>query len=179
MLEVLNTEFRLILAFGSNLGNLEQNLLTALDFFNQSDPSFMLLKQSKLYLTAPFPNSAYSTQYQDDYLNFVCDIQTNESPFDFYKNFIVPIEDQLGHSRDAKWKPRCLDVDILFSAFNTHDDFKKCTPIIVQNSGFCIPHKGVLNLERVVIKNLLKNELNLDDECFKCHFNLVYQNEKK
>lgn len=175
----MNSKFRLILAFGSNLGDLRQNFLTALDFFHHSGSGFSICKQSAWHRTSPFQSSSYQVKNHNDYLNFVCDVVVHENPIDFYRNFIVPIEDQIGHSREQKWMPRSLDVDILLSAYHVHSRFDQCTPLIVQTPDFCVPHREILHAERVVIKNMLLNELNLDDECIKCHVNLAAQQEKK
>lgn len=175
----MDVGFRLILAFGSNLGSLEQNFIAALDYFHKVDGSFKVLTQSKWHLTAPFQSTVYDIQNQNDYLNFVCDVSTNTHPFEFYKNFIVYIENQLGHSRSQKWLPRALDVDILLSAHNVKEDFYECDPIVMQSFDFCVPHKELLNAERIVIKNMLENELNIPNECIKCHFRLAQHHAKK
>lgn len=168
-------DFRLILAFGTNIGDLEQNFVNALRLFPEFDPSFKILTQSQCHLTSPFQSMLYDVKHQDNYLNFVCDVTTKVNPFDFYSDCIVKIEDQLGHSRVTKWQPRVLDVDILMSAYDQHKDFQKCQPFVIKKLNFHIPHKELLNPERIVIKNMLKNELNLDDECIKCHSQLAAQ----
>lgn len=169
----MSNNFRLILAFGSNQGDREHNFAIALRYLQNSDPSFGIIQQSNYLVTAPFQNSAYNTKNHETYLNFVCDVATSVHPFQFYHDIIVPIEDQLGHSRTEKWAPRMLDIDILFGALNNHTDFINCSPVIIDNQFFSLPHKSFLEPERIVIKNMVTNELNLNNECIECHFNQI------
>lgn len=165
--------YRLVLAFGSNIGDRKQNFAIALKYLQENDTSFQILKQSPFLITKPFQNPQYSIQNQEDYLNFVCEVITSVHPFRFYQDLIVPIEDLLGHSRTEKWASRALDIDILLAATNNESSFENCNPMIIDNENFSLPHKGLIEPERVVIRNILKDNLNLDDGCIQCHFQQI------
>lgn len=129
--------FRLILAFGSNLGNCELNLDAAIEYLENS---CKILSCSQRIKTKPLQNSKYDTTSHNDYLNFVAEIQTYLTPYIFYENVIVPIENKLGHCRKSKWMPRALDIDVLLAAKNDAFSFEECSPIQVNINNFYVPH---------------------------------------
>lgn len=137
---------RIILAFGSNLGNREQNLNCALEYISCCSE---IIKVSQWQKTAPLKSPTYNTSNHDYYLNFVVEIITNLNPYDFYTHIIVKIENRLGHSRLAKWLPRALDIDVVFAAKNDAASFENCTPISVtlEKENFFVPHLEYLNRE--------------------------------
>lgn len=172
----MNSHYRIILAFGSNLGSRESHLTTALKYLYEKDSSFQINKQSKFVQNPPFANtSAEFTQNTNktehpDYLNFVADCSTNIHPLKFYQDIIVPIEDFLGHSRTHKWAPRALDIDVLLSALNDSKHFHQCSPFILQSEFFQIPHKRLLDSDRKILQDLLKETFDLTFERIQCHF---------
>ena len=134
--------YRLLLAFGSNLGNREQNLNSALEYINRCAE---IIQSSQWQKTKPLKNSSYNTSDHDYYLNFVVEIITKLSPYDFYKLVIVKIEDTLGHSRKSKWMSRALDIDVVFAAKNDAISFENCTPVTLAQEGFFVPHLEYFN----------------------------------
>ncbi len=78
---------------------------------------------SKLYKTAPWGNTN-----QQDFLNQVLAVNTILSATDVLK-IILNIEFQMGRTREKKWAPRTIDIDILF--FN--NDF-------IQEENLIVPH---------------------------------------
>jgi 2-amino-4-hydroxy-6-hydroxymethyldihydropteridine diphosphokinase len=78
---------------------------------------------SHLYKTAPWGNTN-----QQDFLNQVLAVNTILSATDVLK-IILNIELQMGRTREKKWAPRTIDIDILF--FN--NDF-------IQEDNLIVPH---------------------------------------
>jgi len=78
---------------------------------------------SQLYKTAPWGNTN-----QQDFLNQVLAVNTILSATDVLK-IILNIELQMGRTREKKWAPRTIDIDILF--FN--NDF-------IQEENLIVPH---------------------------------------
>ncbi len=159
--------YRLILAFGSNLGDHELNFSVALNYLNQNDASFELLQKSRIIKSAPFENLK---NLENIYSNFICECITDLHPLTFYQNIIVPIEDTLGHSRIEKWAPRALDIDILLGALNNNFNFSNCSPLILEGETFFLPHKRLLDSERKILQDLLKETFHLTNEQIQCHF---------
>lgn len=78
---------------------------------------------SQLYKTAPWGNTN-----QQDFLNQVLAVNTNLSATDVLK-IILNIELQMGRTREKKWAPRTIDIDILF--FNNE---------FIQEDNLIVPH---------------------------------------
>ncbi len=136
----LGGDFRLLLAFGTNLGNRVQNLKLGLQFVQSVS---QVMATSSWHATEPLCHPDYPfAHHQHYYLNFVVDVSTSFHPYAFYHQIIVPIENQLGHSRCSKWEPRCLDIDIIFAAQNNAIRFKNCTPFEWAQHEFQVPHVG-------------------------------------
>jgi 2-amino-4-hydroxy-6-hydroxymethyldihydropteridine diphosphokinase len=146
--------YRLILAFGSNSGNREINFKNALV---ELEHYAVILSNSSWKETAPLKSSIYDTSTHEYYINFVAEILTYIDPISFYKNVIVKIENKIGHSRERKWMPRALDIDIVFAAKNDNILFKDCTPIELIEGDFYIPHLEYNN--RVFWKMMIEEEM--------------------
>jgi 2-amino-4-hydroxy-6-hydroxymethyldihydropteridine diphosphokinase len=65
---------------------------------------------------------------QPDYINAVCRLETNLSPIQLLKA-LQNIERQAGRTRDVRWGPRTLDLDIIW-----YENFTSDTPTLT------IPH---------------------------------------
>ena len=78
---------------------------------------------SHLYKTAPWGNTN-----QQDFLNQVLAVNTILSATDVLK-IILNIELQMGRTREKKWAPRTIDIDILF--FNNE---------FIQEDNLIVPH---------------------------------------
>jgi 2-amino-4-hydroxy-6-hydroxymethyldihydropteridine diphosphokinase len=144
--------YRYLLSFGSNLGDkrlcLETGLKSLLSF------SF-LIRSSPWIETAPLQKEGYDTLAHDSYLNGVVEVATSYDPFSFYKDVIIPIEDQIGHDRQKKWEPRHLDIDILFGAYHeASQDFEGCKPLAYEAPFFFVPHRDYL--ERPFLRELIE-----------------------
>lgn len=96
-----------VIGMGSNLGNREANLRTALECLDRL-PHTRLLRQSKIYQTEPFgvPDE------QPDYLNMVAEVETGMSPRALL-GACLGIESALGRVRPFEKSARTLDLDLL------------------------------------------------------------------
>ncbi len=126
-----------MLAFGSNLGEREQNLNHALNYISRTSK---IIRFSQWKETKPLKNSLYNTEKHNYYLNFVVEVMTQFNPYDFYNIIIVKIENILGHSREEKWESRALDIDVVFASKNDSINFEDCTPITLNQGNFFVPH---------------------------------------
>lgn len=108
------------LSLGSNLGDRETNIASALKMLGQET---QILKVSSLYETEP-------VGYKDQpwFLNCVCAVETELSPQALLK-FAKAIERNLGWERTIRFGPRAIDIDILF-----YDG------LILDSSDLVIPH---------------------------------------
>lgn len=94
------------IAIGSNMGNKEKNLLSAIDLINDS-PVTKVIKTSEFYETKPV---GYTDQ--DNFLNGALEINTLLSPKKLME-FLLEKEKDLKRERVIKWGPRTIDLDIL------------------------------------------------------------------
>ncbi|MEY9214739.1 2-amino-4-hydroxy-6-hydroxymethyldihydropteridine diphosphokinase [Thermobifida halotolerans] len=101
-----NEASRVVLAFGSNLGDRLENLQGAVDAL--FDPrGLRLVGLSPVYETAPVGGPE-----QDDYLNAVAVADTLLSPETLLER-AQGVEEAFHRLRDVRWGPRTLDVDII------------------------------------------------------------------
>ncbi|MBX2962474.1 MAG: 2-amino-4-hydroxy-6-hydroxymethyldihydropteridine diphosphokinase [Cyclobacteriaceae bacterium] len=112
------------LLLGTNLGNKEENLHTAIGQIGRQTGEIITV--SSIYRTA-----AWGKTDQPDFFNQVMVINTDLSPQELL-SFIHEIEQNLGRIRAEKWGSRSMDIDILF-----WDD------LIVNDSELIIPHPGI------------------------------------
>lgn len=98
------TIYDVYLAFGSNLGNRQENLSTALQRLHEIVD---IHKISSVYETEPV---GYLDQPR--FLNMVCYGQTAASPAELLRN-TKTIEEALGRERSFRNAPRPIDIDIL------------------------------------------------------------------
>ncbi|HHV12117.1 MAG TPA: 2-amino-4-hydroxy-6-hydroxymethyldihydropteridine diphosphokinase [Clostridiales bacterium] len=97
---------RAYIALGSNLGDKEQYLRSALEAMD--DGSIQVVKTSTFQVTKPV-----GYVEQDDFLNCVAEVRTLLSP-QLLLDRLHQIENQYGRVRTVKWGPRTLDLDIIF-----------------------------------------------------------------
>lgn len=95
------------IAFGSNLGNREDNIERAISIMRDS-PSFDIIKVSSYLETDPIGGP----DGQGKYLNGVIKLKTSLSPHELLK-FLNKIENDLGRIRTVRNGPRPIDLDIL------------------------------------------------------------------
>jgi dihydroneopterin aldolase/2-amino-4-hydroxy-6-hydroxymethyldihydropteridine diphosphokinase len=110
------------IAIGSNMGEKEKNLMSAIELINNSKLS-KVTKISKLYDTKPV-----GYLKQDNFLNGALEVNTLLSPKKLMK-FLLEKEIELRRERIIKWGPRTIDLDILL-----YDDLVSCEEEVI------IPH---------------------------------------
>jgi len=93
------------LGLGSNMGNRQDNLDTALDFLSQR---LRVDKVSSVYDTEPVGNPN-----QPRFLNLVCQVYTTLAPAGLL-TLAKGIESKLGRALGKSNAPRPIDIDILF-----------------------------------------------------------------
>lgn len=120
------------LSLGSNMGDREQNLNSAIELLN-SDEEGQIIKVSSYSNTKPVGEVE-----QDDFLNCALKLRTLKSPEELLDQ-IAEIENKLHRVRTIHWGPRTIDLDILF-----YDD------AIINTERLTIPHPELTNREFVL-----------------------------
>ena len=94
------------IALGSNIGDLEDNLFSAIESIgNHTDIS---IDQISSFITT----KAVSNYPQPDYLNGVVSVVTMLSARDLFK-VLVDIENKMGRTGKGTGEPRIIDLDLL------------------------------------------------------------------
>ncbi|MBD2124137.1 2-amino-4-hydroxy-6-hydroxymethyldihydropteridine diphosphokinase [Trichocoleus sp. FACHB-262] len=112
---------RAAIALGSNLGDSQQTLESALVALEQT-PRITLQARSHWYITAPVGPP------QPDFLNGCALLSTTLTPQTLLAT-LLEIEQQFGRVRQERWGPRSLDLDLLF-----FDD------LILETDTLTLPH---------------------------------------
>jgi 2-amino-4-hydroxy-6-hydroxymethyldihydropteridine diphosphokinase len=94
------------LGLGSNEGDRLANLQRAVDIL-ASTTGIRVLRSSRVYETEPVGGPP-----QPDYLNAVVEVETDLPPLDLL-HACRHAEGVLGRTREVRWGPRTLDVDVL------------------------------------------------------------------
>lgn len=124
------------LSLGSNLGDRNSNLSSAITILNGCRAITVTGKSSVIETE---PVDYYE---QPSFLNQIISVETTLTPRDLLET-ILDIENQMGRKRIINKGPRLIDIDILF-----YGDYKVSEPDLV------IPHKEIEN--RTFILFLLK-----------------------
>lgn len=102
----MTTTDRVVLSLGSNLGDRLDNLQYAVDtLFDAPGLEFRAL--SPVYETKPVGGPE-----QPDFLNIVIAADSSVAP-DALLDRVLSIEDAMDRTRDVRWGPRTLDIDIV------------------------------------------------------------------
>lgn len=120
------------ISVGSNMGNKEDNIETAIKRL-KADDCIMVLKESSLIETSP-----YGFKDQDNFLNGALYVKTLYTPMELLRclNEVELLGDR---KRELKWGPRTIDLDILM-----YDD------LIIDSEDLTIPHADIENREFVL-----------------------------
>lgn len=117
------------IALGANLGNRRSNLLSALAALNASK-SIEVLSVSEMIETEP-----EGAANQGRYLNAAASLATSLSPEQLLK---AMLEIEISHGRDRskekRWGPRLLDLDLLM-----YED------LVIDQKGLTLPHPRMHN----------------------------------
>ncbi|HLB62975.1 MAG TPA: 2-amino-4-hydroxy-6-hydroxymethyldihydropteridine diphosphokinase [Actinomycetota bacterium] len=97
---------RAFLGLGSNVGDRLTNLQRAVDLL-AGRVDIDIRRSSRVYETDPVGGSA-----QPDYLNAVVEVETTLSPRELLEA-CLEVEVELGRTREERWGPRTIDVDVL------------------------------------------------------------------
>ena len=120
------------LLLGSNMGNSQEKLLTAIK--NIEDNIGTVKRRSGIYRTAAWGNTN-----QPDFLNQVIITETKFTVVEILHE-ILAIEKKMGRIRTIKNAPRIIDIDILF--FNRE---------IISAKHLTIPHPEIPNRRFVLV----------------------------
>lgn len=104
-----------LLGIGSNLGDRLDTLQRAVDLLN-AEPGIRVVRSSRVFETEPVGEVE-----QPEFLNAVLEIDTDLEP----RGLLAAtqrVESALGRTREIRWGPRTLDVDVLLIDTLTIDD---------------------------------------------------------
>ncbi len=124
---------KICVSLGSNIGDRLYYLDTATEIIRQID-GVEIDKISSIYETEPIGHVD-----QDDFLNFVMTIFSDEDPHILLSKF-QKIEKELKRERKMRWGPRTIDIDILYV-----EDYECDDEILI------VPHPRMLERAFVLI----------------------------
>lgn len=114
------------IALGSNLGERKQNILTALNYMEQS--GLKILAVSSLLETEP-----YGVTDQPSFINAAVKIETELTAHDLLR-LLLAIELKMGRVRKRHWGERNIDLDLIL-----YDDK------IMKDKDLIVPHPDMQN----------------------------------
>lgn len=123
------------IGLGSNIGNLKDNIETALTFLTEH-PDITSVSASSLYETAPL-----GPVDQSVFLNAVAQVNTSLSVRELF-SIVGQAEEKMGREKTGHWGPRTIDLDLLL-----YDD------VVVRDPDLIIPHPQ-MHLRSFVLKGL-------------------------
>jgi len=126
---------KVYLSLGSNKGDRLENFMISLEIINKLKET-KVINKSSFYLTEP-----YRVKNQTDFINQVILIETSLKPGELHYE-LIEIEKKLGRNEKGNFKPREIDIDILF-----YDD------LILKTESLSIPHYDLHN-RRFVLEPL-------------------------
>jgi len=103
------------LGVGSNLGDRLANLQRAVDLLGASS-GVRVRRSSRVWETDPVGGPP-----QPEFLNVVVEVDTDLDPLDLLRA-CNRVETDLGRTRDVRWGPRTVDIDLLLIDGLTIDD---------------------------------------------------------
>jgi 2-amino-4-hydroxy-6-hydroxymethyldihydropteridine diphosphokinase len=109
------------LGLGANLGDRLSALQHAIDLL-AAEPGISVRRTSRVWETDPVGGPQ-----QPDFLNVVAEIETTLEPLDLLR-VVNRVEAALGRTRDVRWGPRTIDIDILLIDDLTIDDDRLTVP---------------------------------------------------
>ena len=118
---------KVFLGIGTNLGDKTKNIKDAYERIKAK--GIKIIRKSPVYETKPYG----PIREQSNFLNSVVEVETGDSP-DGLLSKIIEIENEMGRTRDLRWGPRIIDIDILF-----YDD------LVIKQENLKIPHLDIEN----------------------------------
>ncbi len=149
---------RIYLGLGTNLGDREKNLKTAIEKIAENIGP--VVGSSSVYETEPWGFTA-----EQKFLNMVVEVKTILKPSGLLGRILM-IESLMGRTREGKeYKSRIIDIDILFYENR-----------VIKNKALQVPHPGLTDRRFVLVPlceiapnlvhpGLNKNIRKLLDEC--------------
>ncbi len=125
---------KVYLGIGSNLGNREDNIRSALSMLDETD-GIAVKTVSACYETEPVG----PVTDQNDFYNVVAEIETTLGPHELLARTNA-VEQALGRVRGERWGPRPIDIDILL-----WDDR------LIDEDGLNVPHPEMTRRAFVLI----------------------------
>lgn len=127
------SEVSVFLSLGTNVGQRENNLRSALDYISEFEDT-RIIKVSGVYETKP-----WGYVEQDDFLNLCVYLITSLGPYELlYK--CQQTEKKLHREKNFKWGPRTMDIDILM-----YDE------VISDDETLTLPHPYMLERSFVMV----------------------------
>ncbi|WP_310618441.1 2-amino-4-hydroxy-6-hydroxymethyldihydropteridine diphosphokinase [Flexibacterium corallicola] len=121
------------LGLGSNLGDSNAYIKSAISILDQT-PDIEVIATSSHYRTPP-----WGPVPQDDYRNCCVTIRTSLSAQELLRT-CLGVEEDLGRTREERWGPRTIDIDLLLYGDQT-----------VQDEGLEVPHPRMAERAFVLI----------------------------
>ena len=123
---------RAYVALGSNLGDREENLCTALKHLQENGVE--VIKTSTFIETEP-----YGVTDQPGFVNAVCQVETELAPLELLR-LLLKIEQEMGRVRLRRWGERNIDLDLLL-----YED------AVLESEELTLPHPDMQNRDFVLI----------------------------
>ena len=123
---------RAYVALGSNLGDREENLCTALKHLQENGVE--VIKTSTFIETEP-----YGVTDQPGFVNAVCQVETELAPLEVLR-LLLSIEQEMGRVRLRRWGERNIDLDLLL-----YED------AVLESEELTLPHPDMQNRDFVLI----------------------------
>ncbi len=127
-----NLNSQIFIGLSTNLGNKIQNLTNAQNLISQNN--IMILKKSKIYQT-----EAWGHEDQDEFYNQCIEVSTTNSPQELLLK-LQKIEIEMGRTKDFKYGPRIIDLDILYFGQE-----------IIETKNLIVPHPHNSNRNFILI----------------------------
>src|SRR5438552_10774451 len=102
-----NNNHAVYVALGSNLGDREANIKKALALLIETP--HLQMRRISSFIENP---AVGGPEDSPDFLNAAVELSTTLSPHALMKR-LLEIEREMGRSREKKWEPRCIDLDLL------------------------------------------------------------------
>ena len=123
---------RAYVALGSNLGDREENLRTALKHLQENGVE--VIKTSTFIETEP-----YGVTDQPGFVNAVCQVETELAPLELLR-LLLSIEQEMGRVRLRRWGERNIDLDLLL-----YED------AVLESEELSLPHPDMQNRDFVLL----------------------------
>lgn len=126
---------KIFLGLGSNLGNKEENINTAI---TELSKIILNVKKAPLYIS-----KAWGITDQPNFINTVVSGETDMEPQVLLK-FVKNVEEKVGRVETFRWGPREIDIDILLYG-----------ELVYEDATLQIPHAGLHERDTALVPLLV------------------------